>query len=598
MPSDWKVDLADLRRSIRRGRLPHLTWGRAVAGGAVAFVALFLVAGLLVVLNGDRGGLGPRELRAEGAAPGLAVLPFSTSGSELDAWREGLVDLLSRNLDGLGAIRAIDSRTVLARWRESVPDEAAPDLATTLAVAQRTGALWAVVGSAVEVGSRVRVSADLYEVESGRRVDQATVEGSPDSLLAIVDELSVEVARALLSREDADLTNLNLASITTASPAALRAFLEGEASYRRSQFPPAIEAYERAVALDSLFALAHFRLGSARGWMGEENAPEARRVAYERRERLPAREALMVEADYLARSGGLPAGVALLREGVRRYPDHAELWYQLGDIYLHSGSQLLLREADAERALLKAVELDPGFAPYQIHVVDLALLRGDSAEAARRLEAERAASGSRTRTVQAHTAAPRGDAAAVLAAPQPGSLPLTNPAFFLGGVLALEQGRPALADSAVRLLSQAADARAAGGDTLAAGIIRGLAEGVGAYAALVEGRTEVARTRLERARDLLAGSAGPEGALRTFLIWPLAELYAAEGRHEDALRHFEALREGFHAGPAVLRRAEIHEGMGDAERGAALRREFLTLWSAADPDHPLVRRARRGLPPD
>lgn len=80
---------------------------------------------------------------AVNAAPGIAVLPFTVQGEGLDVWREGMVDLLSTNLDGAVGLRTIDSRTVLARWREGVTDDRALDLASALDVARRTGARYA-----------------------------------------------------------------------------------------------------------------------------------------------------------------------------------------------------------------------------------------------------------------------------------------------------------------------------------------------------------------------------------------------------------------------------------------------------------------------
>lgn len=369
--------------------------------------AVWFVLGILVALSGAW--FGATRLADETAdvtvdeeaAPGLAVLPFRTTGEGLETWGEGMVDLLSRNLDGVGGLRAIDSRTILARWRESVGGDET-DLATALEVARRARARWALLGTAVEVGPRVRVTADLHNVASGRRVEGVMAEGPADSLLHLVDRLSVDVARALLARQNPDLTGIRISSITTPSPAALRAFMEGEAQYRRSQFEAALEAYQRAVDLDPGFALAHFRIASALNWASLPGELDARAKAYGNRDRLPAREALMIEAEYLARRGALPSGIALLREGVRRYPDDPEIWYQLGDAYLHWGPQLKLTPSDAQRALERAVELDPDFVPYHIHLVDLALIEGDSAKAAERLETERRLAGKETLQLRAH----------------------------------------------------------------------------------------------------------------------------------------------------------------------------------------------------
>ncbi|CAN5812555.1 hypothetical protein BH20GEM1_BH20GEM1_09290 [soil metagenome] len=156
-PGAWDLALGDAGRSLARGRLPHLTWSRAIAGGAFAFLLLFGLAGLYVVIQ-DRGrSFTPGEAVAEDAAPGLAVLPFSVQGAGLDEWREGMVDLLSTNLDGAGGLRAIDSRTVLARWREVAGTED-HDLDTALEVGRRAGARYVLLGHVVSTGDGVLLS--------------------------------------------------------------------------------------------------------------------------------------------------------------------------------------------------------------------------------------------------------------------------------------------------------------------------------------------------------------------------------------------------------------------------------------------------------
>ncbi len=107
---------------------------------------------------------------ATALAPAIAVLPFTVRGQGLEVWREGMVDLLSMGLDGAGGLRAIDSRTLLARWQEAVGDKTVADLALALGVASRTQARYALVGSAVAAGPRIRFAADVYDLESGRSV--------------------------------------------------------------------------------------------------------------------------------------------------------------------------------------------------------------------------------------------------------------------------------------------------------------------------------------------------------------------------------------------------------------------------------------------
>jgi serine/threonine protein kinase len=47
----------------------------------------------------------------------LAVAPFDVLDPSLQVWREGLVDILSRNLDGAGPLRSVAQSVGLKRWR-------------------------------------------------------------------------------------------------------------------------------------------------------------------------------------------------------------------------------------------------------------------------------------------------------------------------------------------------------------------------------------------------------------------------------------------------------------------------------------------------
>jgi tetratricopeptide (TPR) repeat protein/TolB-like protein len=383
LPRARAVDIGGIKDAIRGGELPHLTWGRAIAGGVFAFALLFGLAGLYVVIK-DRGrSFSPADAVAENAAPGIAVLPFTIQGAELEVWREGMVDLLSTNLDGAGGLRSIDSRTVLARWNEQVPAGGRADLATALEVGRQTGALYVLLGSVVSVGTEVRLSAEVYGVENGEKLGQGQVIGAPDSIFMLVDRLSIEVLRAILRGEGEDLPGMNLARVTTSSLPALKAYLEGEVLFRRGDFDAAIPAYERAVEADSTFALANYRLSTSYGWaenIQSELAAGAIERAVRHAGRLPEREADLLRAD-LAMTHGTLDGIEPLERAVRRHPDDPEAWYALGETYWHLGDQALIPLVKAEEAFARAVQLDPRFLPAYIHRVDYALLMADSVRA-------------------------------------------------------------------------------------------------------------------------------------------------------------------------------------------------------------------------
>ncbi len=365
------------------------TWRNAILGGVLAFSLLFGFAGLYVVIK-DRGeSFAPAEAVATEAGEGIAIVPFTVRGAGLDVWREGMMDVFTASLDDVGGYRTISSRTVMARWKEAVPAGSEADLATALEVGQRSGAKYLMTGSAVALGENVRLAADIYDVETGQEVGASQVEGPADSVLVMVEELGVELMQALMRSAGAKgLSIRQTQAIVTASLPALRVYLRAEALYRNAQFERAIEAYEEALELDSEMALAHSRIADAYGWIeniGSNKAAEHFDYALANLERLPPRERTLVQANAAVLAADLD-GVEPLRAATRKYPEDPEAWFLLGEFYTHYGGNLMLEMKDARRAFDRAIELDPSFAPYYLHAVEMAIIQRDTSRVEQLLE--------------------------------------------------------------------------------------------------------------------------------------------------------------------------------------------------------------------
>lgn len=383
IPTDWQIAPADVLASLKEGKLPHLTWGRAIMGGVMALSLLFGGAGLYVLVTGRPVSLGPAEAGAFEAATGIAVVPFNVNGDDLQVWREGMVDVLSTSLDGLGGFRAIDSRTVMARWNSTGSGESGADLEGALRVAGATGARYAVVGSAVAFGDQVRLTAEVYDVADGSKVGQARREGAEADVLKLSDGLAVDVIRALLGNQGGDLVSESqVASLTTSSIEAMRDYLEGEALIRKGEFERAASAYEAAVDQDSTFASAYYRLTQAYGWMeaGGDAARRAELMLRALKENLPARDRLILQGEE-ALSLGDPEGIPLMEDAVKRYPDDPDAWILLGEQYVHMGDRLNRTLDDTWRAFSTAAQLDPTFSPIYIHYAETAERMGRKDEA-------------------------------------------------------------------------------------------------------------------------------------------------------------------------------------------------------------------------
>lgn len=352
--------------------------GKPARIGRRRWLAVIAAASALILLSGAMWWLRPHLFGA--VRPGadvIAVLPFSTSGPSVGLLGEGLVDLLSTNLNEVGRIRTVDPRTTLHRWKQ-VAVNGTVDLDGARNVGRALGAGSVLLGSVVEAAGTVRLTAELVSVDGGRLATAAR-EGAADSVFALVDGLSVDLLREVWRTRE-PLPDLRLSAITTSSPEALRAYLQGEQHFRRAAVDSARISFEHATVEDSTFALAHFRTAEAYGWGEAANATAANRhaEAAERfMDRLPAAERSLIVAKGLQIRGD-PSGIDTLRAHVARHPEDATGWFLLADAQLHAfpllnGTTL----DDVYRPFDRAVELDPSFAPAVLHPLELSVTLGD-----------------------------------------------------------------------------------------------------------------------------------------------------------------------------------------------------------------------------
>jgi len=305
----------------------------------------------------------------------IAVVPFATSGVGLEPLGEGMVDLLSRNLDGVGGIRAVEPRTVLLKWRE----ERQGGLQAARATAKSVGAGSVLMGSVVTAGPSVRLAASLYGVNGGT-LAEAQVDGPADSVLTLVDSLSVHLLRSIWRSRD-PIPSVSLSAITSGSVPAIRAYLDGEQLYRESRWDSAIGAYLRAVDADSTFALAYLRLSIAYGWMHGHAAPEVlqyAQAASRHADRLPARARSLVAGNELFGEGRIEA-VDSLSVYVRSNPADVDGWYLLADAQFHAQSVISAAPSEILAPFDRAIRLDTTVAATFIHPLEVALANQDRA---------------------------------------------------------------------------------------------------------------------------------------------------------------------------------------------------------------------------
>ena len=358
--------ITTFRHVLRRPRNRNIAL--AAAGGVV------LLAGWIALRPRPALALDPNR---------IAIAPFDVlGGPDLALWKEGLVDVLSRSLDGAGPLRTVSPTLVVRQWAGRAEPTAAR------ALGQVTGARIVVYGGLVAAGTdSVRLTATVYDVGAGRSLGEIERREATARMDRLADSLTVAVLRELGRTRAIGI--VRTASLGSRSLPALKAFLQGEQFLRRSEWDSAVASHERAIALDSGFTLALSHAGLARGW--QHSAQDSLSRTYKLRagalnHGLAPRESLIVLAESIAavvyegpaqlRGRWWTYGkrlIATLDDAVRRYPNDPELWYMLGDARYHAGALARLPARASLEAFDRAIALDSAFTPSYVHAIPLGL---------------------------------------------------------------------------------------------------------------------------------------------------------------------------------------------------------------------------------
>jgi tetratricopeptide (TPR) repeat protein len=308
----------------------------------------------------------------------VAVFPFRVSGSaEPRFLGRGMVDLLSASLDGAGQLRSVHPSAYLARMERDGAGALDPDRAGTWA--RRLGAELFVLGDIVATGSRVRISAAMYEREREDAVAQSSVEGETTAVFQLVDRLAADLIASRYGDPHQRLTRV--AAATTGSLPAFKSYLEGEDAYREGRDAEAIEALETAVRTDSTFALGYYRLSDAADRAGRADlAQRSAEQALRYRSHLGERERRLIEAQHAWRLGRGEEAERLGRSLVADYPDDVEAWLLLAEVLVHGNPLRGRSSVEARPALEQVLARDPENGEALIHLARVAWIEGKRAE--------------------------------------------------------------------------------------------------------------------------------------------------------------------------------------------------------------------------
>jgi tetratricopeptide (TPR) repeat protein len=232
------------------------------------------------------------------------------------------------------------------------------------------------------IDSAFVLTARIIHPPSGRDlfVDRARAATRGD-ILDQLDGLLTRVRRA--SGESGDSLRayaVPLPRVTTSSLVALHAYAAGTDAWTRRRYDEAKAAFQRAVALDSTFALAWLGLAevSYQLYRDRPAGDAALTQALQYADRLTERERLRLEQAALGYRGRVDQEVRIAEQLARRFPER-DTWYSLGTFLMR-----LRRCPEAIPALERSLEFDSTFAGAHINVATCHQFLGasDSAVAA------------------------------------------------------------------------------------------------------------------------------------------------------------------------------------------------------------------------
>ena len=205
---------------------------------------------------------------------------------------------------------------------------------------------------------------------TGKQVDLARVEApAGDEVRPLFDQLAAQLLDISGAPQG---ERVGLAQATTRSVEAYRAYLAGDGALNHWNLPAAEASLRKAIAADSTFGLAYYKLSVTRGWMlgaGDSIGANAIARAELYATQLPVRERTMIHAYRTFIQGANADARRLYQELLLKNPGDPDAWYGLGDAWFHDDKQPLpLRFTESMRAFKRALALDPGYALAFEHV--------------------------------------------------------------------------------------------------------------------------------------------------------------------------------------------------------------------------------------
>lgn len=310
------------------------------------------------------------------------IVPFDNlaRAEDVDWMRTAAVNLLYLDMSRWRDIKVIDDERVADLLRETPEAASTPTLSLNagLAVARRAGAGRLVMGDLLKVGNRTRITAKVFNVRNAQRVRSVSEETSvADSVMSLFGKLAQRIL------DVAPPQGANIGALGTTSVDAYQEYLAGIQALNGFELREARRRLERALQLDSTFALAHYKIALTLGWSDPGDPQQSRHAEAAARLMigLPPRERSLITGQLHQTTGNWTDACQTYGEMLRSDSLDVEALYGLGECLYHDAS-LAPDPADTTRfrfrgnwqqsirAFERVLELDPQYHLAYQHIID------------------------------------------------------------------------------------------------------------------------------------------------------------------------------------------------------------------------------------
>jgi serine/threonine protein kinase/Tfp pilus assembly protein PilF len=272
------------------------------------------------------------------AGNSLAVMYFQNIPDPTDRNHTGdmLTSLLITSLSRVKGLDVISRERLLEIEKDMGQTdikEVPPSLAIKIAKAAHVTTM--LTGNILQMQPKLAVTTNLINVQTGRVIGSEQLTNFTESqIFNLVDSLSYLIRGNLEAGTPSLAETKSIADVTTSSPEAYRAYVEGLDLEGKIYHKEAAAAFERAVTLDTNFAMAYARLYWTQNILGETQAAQrSLHKAVELSDKTTEKERLEILALNYLLQNNVKKLIEVNSQRIRLYPHEITPYVQLGWTY-------------------------------------------------------------------------------------------------------------------------------------------------------------------------------------------------------------------------------------------------------------------------